>query len=134
MASILEIDRYDPWGLGKALKALYESKDLKDINVLTLVVTLLEDGSWVMTYAEELTPESGRMMELPEGCAHGFQALAPDSELLYLHTAFYTPAAEGGVHPEDPRVGINWPLPVGDLSERDRSHSLLSAEYSGLAL
>ena len=46
------------------------------------------------------------MLVIPEGFAHGFQVLEPDSELLYLHTAFYEPAAEGGVAPEDPAHGI----------------------------
>lgn len=73
-------------------------------------------------HAEELTPNDHRMLVIPEGCAHGFQVLAPDSELLYLHTAFYAPEAEGGVRHDDPALGIRWPLPVTDLSPRDRSH------------
>jgi dTDP-4-dehydrorhamnose 3,5-epimerase len=47
-------------------------------------------------HAEELSSENGLMMIIPEGCAHGFQVLEPDSELLYLHTACYSPASEGG--------------------------------------
>jgi len=73
-------------------------------------------------HAEELSPDNQRMLVIPEGCAHGFQVLAPDSELLYLHTAFYAPEAEGGVRHDDPALGIRWPLPVTDLSPRDRSH------------
>src|SRR5262249_48876555 len=42
-------------------------------------------------HAEELSAANGRMIAIPEGCAHGFQVLEPDSELLYLHTAFYNP-------------------------------------------
>ena len=83
-------------------------------------------------HAEELSAENGSMLVIPEGCAHGFQVLEPSSELLYLHTAFYTPQAEGGVRPTDPALGIAWPLPPQDLSERDRSHPLLGPGFPGL--
>jgi len=83
-------------------------------------------------HAEELSAESGRMMVIPEGCAHGFQVLEEDSELLYLHTARYVPAAEGGVRPTDPRLSINWPMAVQHLSDRDRSHPLLTSDFTGL--
>lgn len=46
-------------------------------------------------HAEELTPANARMMVIPEGFAHGFQVMEAESELLYLHTALYTPGAEG---------------------------------------
>lgn len=46
--------------------------------------------TFLESHGLELTPENGRMLVVPEGCAHGFQALAADSELLYLHTAFFT--------------------------------------------
>ena len=83
-------------------------------------------------HAEELTPDNARMLVIAEGCAHGFQALEADSELLYLHTAFYAPEAEGGVCCDDPRLGITWPLPVTDLSERDRRHPPLPPGFSGI--
>lgn len=83
-------------------------------------------------HAEELTADNGRMLIIPEGCAHGFQVLEDDSELLYLHTAFYAPDAEAGVHPEDPRVDVCWPLAVTGLSERDRGHPLLDDGFSGV--
>ena len=83
-------------------------------------------------YAAELTPENSRMLVIPEGCAHGFQALAPDSELLYLHTAHYTPIAESGFRHDDPALAIRWPLAVTDLSQRDLSHPLITHDFSGL--
>lgn len=89
--------------------------------------------TFLQWHAEELTPDNARMLVVPEGCAHGFQALEADSELLYLHTAFYTPAAEGGVAHDDPRLGIRWPLPVTELSERDRGHPALDAGFTGIA-
>jgi dTDP-4-dehydrorhamnose 3,5-epimerase len=85
-------------------------------------------------HAEELSPETGLMMIIPEGCAHGFQVLEPDSELLYLHTACYSPASECGVRFDDPALGIDWPLAVTELSERDASHGLISPDFEGIRL
>lgn len=84
-------------------------------------------------HAEELDAERARMLVIPEGCAHGFQVLAPESELLYLHTAFYTPASEGGVRHDDPRLAIRWPLATTDISPRDTTHPLLAADFHGLS-
>jgi dTDP-4-dehydrorhamnose 3,5-epimerase len=83
-------------------------------------------------HAEELSRENARMLVIPEGCAHGFQVLAEDSELLYLHTAFYTAGSEGGVLFSDPRLHISWSLPVTDLSERDRKHPALTPDFAGI--
>jgi len=81
----------------------------------------------------ELSPQNRQALVVPEGCAHGFQVLEPDSELLYLHTAYYTREAEGAVRYDDPRVGVAWPLAPTDLSERDRSHPLLTPDFNGIA-
>jgi len=70
---------------------------------------------------------------IPEGCAHGFQALSDEVHLIYLHSAFYAPEAEGGVRFDDPRLGIAWPLPPATLSDRDRSFALLGDDFEGLA-
>jgi dTDP-4-dehydrorhamnose 3,5-epimerase len=83
-------------------------------------------------HAEELSRENARMLVIPEGCAHGFQALEPNSELLYLHTASYHPAIEGGCRHDDPRLAIAWPLPVAEISARDAAHPLLTADFPGL--
>lgn len=83
-------------------------------------------------HAEELTPINARMMVIPEGFAHGFQVIEPESELLYLHTAFYKPESEGGLHYEDPALGIQWPLNVMELSERDSKHPFIEFNFQGL--
>jgi dTDP-4-dehydrorhamnose 3,5-epimerase len=85
-------------------------------------------------HAEELTPINCRMLVIPEGFAHGFQVLEPESELLYLHTAFYTPGSESGLHYNDPLLAINWPLLVTDLSPRDAMHPFIKSDFSGIAL
>lgn len=98
------------------------------------VVVDLRAGSatFLKWHAQELDMESARMLVIPEGCAHGFQALEPDSELIYLHTAFYTPLAEGGLRHDDPTLAIRWPLEPIELSSRDRSHPLLPDDFAGI--
>jgi dTDP-4-dehydrorhamnose 3,5-epimerase len=85
-------------------------------------------------HAEELSPEKTRMLVIPEGCAHGFQALEVESELLYLHTAFYTPEVENGVRYDDLRLGIPWPLPVVDVSPRDRALRAIAESFRGVVV
>src|SRR3546814_6280440 len=85
-------------------------------------------------HAQELSEDNARMLVISEGCAHGFQALEPDSELLYLHTAPYTPEVEGGLVYDDPRLAIKWPLSIADLSARDQQHPYLSIDFPGLHL
>lgn len=88
--------------------------------------------SW---YGVELAPTNGRMLIVPEGCAHGFQALAPNSELLYLHTRAYAPDAEGGIAWNDAAIGVRWPLPLpkrDGLSERDRNLAPVEPGFAGI--
>lgn len=82
----------------------------------------------------ELSPEMFNAFVIPEGCAHGFQVLEANSELLYLHTAYYTPAYEGALHFNDPRLCIQWPLTPADLSARDQNHPFLNEQFLGLTL
>jgi len=89
-------------------------------------------STFMQWHAEELSSENARMVVIPEGCAHGFQVMEEDSELLYLHTALYTPEAESGALYNDPRLKIFWPLPVADLSERDRKHPQITPDFAGL--
>lgn len=76
-------------------------------------------GQWT---ALELTDENRSMAYIPEGFAHGFQTLSPDTELLYFHSQVYSPAHEGGLRHDDPYLGIPWPRPIADLSPRDTIH------------
>jgi len=74
-------------------------------------------GCW---HALELSDDNEREVFIPEGCAHGFQALSDDVHLLYQHTVAHAPACEAGLRHDDAEVGIAWPLPVAGLSKRDR--------------
>ena len=90
--------------------------------------------TFLQWHAQELTPHGAEMMVIPEGFAHGFQTLEPNSELLYLHTDFYEQSFEGGVRHDDPQLAIAWPLAALDLSPRDLSHPLLNDDFIGVSL
>ena len=83
---------------------------------------------------EILSQENKKMVYIPEGFAHGFQALEDNCEMLYLHTEFYSPSHDGGLRYDDPRIGIEWPLEVTEVSERDKHHPLLTSEFSGITV
>ena len=85
-------------------------------------------------HAEELSASNCRALLIPEGFAHGFQTLTNDCELIYLHSAPYTPGVEAGIHSQDPALAIYWPLPVTELSARDASHTILDYQFNGVSL
>lgn len=85
-------------------------------------------------HAELLSADNHKTLVIPEGFAHGFQTLTDDCEMLYFHTAAFQPGAEGGLNAQDPRLAIQWPLPVAGVSPRDASHPLLDDTFAGLTL
>jgi dTDP-4-dehydrorhamnose 3,5-epimerase len=78
--------------------------------------------------AVELDGESMRELYLPVGFAHGFCVLSEVADVLYKQTAYYDPAVERGIAWNDPDIGVEWPLPVQELtvSERDDAAPRLS--------
>ncbi len=73
----------------------------------------------------ELSMENRRALYVPDMFAHGNQTLEDDTELLYLMGQFYTPGAARGLRYDDPALGIEWPLPVGVISDQDTRWPLL---------
>jgi len=76
-------------------------------------------------YGVELTPENGRMLYVPELCAHGYQTLEENTEMHYMTSAYYTPGVAGGVRFDDPAFKIDWPLTVTTISDQDRNWPLV---------
>lgn len=85
-------------------------------------------------HAEHLSAENDYALLIPEGFAHGFQALTDHVELLYFHTAPYVPEAEGGINPQDTSLSIPWPLSITEISERDLGLPEISPDFEGLHL
>src|SRR5690606_27483728 len=80
-------------------------------------------------FGAELTADNGNMLYIPQGFAHGFQTLAEDAQLVYLHSHPYVKEAEAGIRFDDPAVNIKWKLPVHGLSHRDRSFELIDNNF-----
>lgn len=86
------------------------------------------------SFGADLSAENRSMMYVPEGFAHGFLSLEPDTEALYLVSAPYTPSAERGIRFDDPRFSIRWPATPTELSDKDRAWPDFDPAYHGAAL
>ena len=94
----------------------------------------VDSETFLSWHAEELSAENNRALLIPEGFAHGFQALTDDVELMYCSSKAYHPEAEAGVDPRDPRLAIEWPLEITVLSDRDGNHPLIDNDFAGVSL
>ena len=83
-------------------------------------------------HAATLSAENGHALLIPEGFAHGFQALSDDVEMLYCHSCAYTSGAESGLNPRDVRLAIGWPLAINDISQRDAEHAAIDGDFKGV--
>lgn len=102
--------------------------------IFDVAVDVRQDSStFLCWFGEILSEDNLKSMLIPDGFAHGFQTLTSDSEVLYFSTEFYDSQSEGGMHPQDPRLGITWPIPVTELSERDAAHSLVDDSFRGVS-
>ena len=94
--------------------------------IYDVVVDLREDsstfGQWV---AFKLSEENKKLFYIPKGCAHGFQTLTDDCELLYFMSEFYSPEHTSGVRWNDPFFNIPWPIKNPILSEKDKNWPLI---------
>jgi dTDP-4-dehydrorhamnose 3,5-epimerase len=70
----------------------------------------------------ELSAENQRALFFPEGVAHGFLTLEPDTDVLYQIAPAFQAGHEAGVRWDDPAFAIAWPAPPALISERDASY------------
>jgi dTDP-4-dehydrorhamnose 3,5-epimerase len=91
-----------------------------------------ESPTYLQHVAVELTADNRRGLFVPERFAHGYQVLEDNTETTYQVGEFYTPSAESGLRFSDPRLGIEWPLPATDMSEKDAKWPLLEEVESVL--
>jgi dTDP-4-dehydrorhamnose 3,5-epimerase len=87
-----------------------------------------ESPTYLRHVAVELTAENGRGIYIPKRFAHGYQTLMDDTETTYLVDEFYAPDREGGLRYDDPRLGLEWPLPVAEMSPKDVAWRLLDEQ------
>jgi dTDP-4-dehydrorhamnose 3,5-epimerase len=90
--------------------------------IIDIIVDLRANSpSFLKHEAFELTEDNRRQLYVPRGFAHGFQTLTDNVEVTYLVSAYYTASAEGGLRHNDPALGIQWPLDVTAISDKDAS-------------
>ena len=75
----------------------------------------------------ELTARNRRALYVPEMFAHGLQTLEDETEVLYQISEFHAPDKATGIRYDDPKLRINWPLPVSAIAEKDKNWPLLES-------
>ena len=97
--------------------------------ILDVIVDLRpESPTYLQQVAVELSEDNNRALYVPERFAHGYQVLQDKTETSYQVGEFYGPGFEGGLLYNDPRLGLQWPLPVSVISEKDRAFLPLDAQ------
>jgi dTDP-4-dehydrorhamnose 3,5-epimerase len=88
--------------------------------ILDIIVDLRpESATYLQHVSVELNEDTRRALYVPERFAHGYQALHDNTDTSYQVGEFYTPSAEGGLLYNDPRLGLQWPLPIEVISDKD---------------
>lgn len=101
--------------------------------VYDVIVDIRENSSTFLQHiGQELSASNKKMLYIPQGFAHGFQTLTDDAELIYHHTAYYTPEAEDGLNFQDPLLNIQWRLPYTEVSEKDTNHKFITNHFKGI--
>ena len=94
--------------------------------IVDIIVDLRpESPTYLEHVAVELNEENGTALYVPERFAHGYQVLVDNTETTYQVGEFYAPESEGGLRYDDPKLGLVWPLPVAEISEKDERWAFL---------
>lgn len=94
--------------------------------ILDVIVDLRGDSPTYLKHEGfELTADNRRQLYVPPGFAHSFLTLVDDVEVIYPVSSSYAPQAEGGVRYDDPLLGIDWPIEIVHVSEKDAGWPLL---------
>jgi dTDP-4-dehydrorhamnose 3,5-epimerase len=111
-----------PMAQGKLVRTIRGS-------ILDVVVDIRQGsptyGRWVSAI---LSAENWAQIWVPEGFAHGFCTLEPDTEVAYKVTEYYSAEHDRGLAWNDPALAIAWPVSAGDavVSDKDRQHRPLA--------
>ncbi len=84
-------------------------------------------GEW---YGVELTAENRRALYVPVRCGHAYLTLTDGAEVTYQVSHRYNGSAEGGLRPDDPAIGVQWPRPLSVVSPKDMDWPSLGEQRS----
>lgn len=94
--------------------------------IVDIIVDIRQDSpTYLKHQAFELTEDNRHQLYVPPGFAHAFQTVSDDVEVTYLVSSPYTPQLESGLRYDDPALGIQWPLPVTTISDKDAAWPLI---------
>lgn len=118
--------QYPPYAEMKIVRCIKGS-------IFDVAVDLRKNSStFLKWHGEILSAENMKALVVPEGCAHGFQSLEDDIEMIYLHTEAYYKDSEGAIRYDEPKVDIKWPWSVINVSEKDMYYSFLTDDFQGI--
>ena len=91
------------------------------------VIVDVRPGSptYLQNVSVDLRAEERRALYVPEMFANGYQTLTDDAEVMYQVSEFYAPDTERGLRFDDPALGIEWPLPMAEISPKDAAWPLI---------
>lgn len=118
-------------GMHYQAPGIHEAKVVRCIrgSVWDVVVDMREGSPTKYQHiAFELSDANGLALCIPDGVAHGHQALTDEADLFYLMDGSYQTGHEAGLRYDDPAIGIEWPLPVNKISRRDLAWPLLGVK------
>jgi dTDP-4-dehydrorhamnose 3,5-epimerase len=102
--------------------------------ILDIIVDLRpESSTYLQHVGVELSEENCRALYVPERFAHGYQVLRDDTETSYQVGEFYALGSESGLLFSDPRLELQWPLPVAVISDKDQCWRSLDEQESEIA-
>lgn len=139
--TIRQINRTSTEGRGIVRGMHFQTGDSAETKVVTCTAGKIFDiavdlrrnsPTFLKWHGCVLDGDDHRSMLIPEGCAHGFQALTERVEIIYLHTAPYDSSREGGINPLDPAIAVDWPLEPAGMSERDLNHPPIASDFEGI--
>lgn len=114
-----------------------EMKLVRCINgeVYDVAVDLRKGSSTFLKYfGVKLSQQEHNYLLLPNGMGHAYQSLTAGAELIYVVSAPFTPEADCGLNPQDPAIGISWPVKIGQISDKDRNRKFIDKTFMGIDL
>ena len=117
--------QYEPFSEIKLVRCI--SGEIFDV-----IVDVRENSpTFLKWFSGVLSSQNRTMMYVPRGFAHGFQTLTDNCEIFYAHSYSYKAGHEGAIKYNDPAIAVEWPLPVSEISDRDRILPLITEAFKG---
>ncbi len=122
-------------GMHYQIPPLSELKIVRCIKgkIFDVVVDLRKESKTFMKWHSEiLTEDNGKCTMVLEGFAHGYQSLSDNCDIIYCHSAPYSKDHERAINPLDKLLGINWPIEISLISQKDKNIKMIDENFIGI--